>query len=120
MGFLYETVRHCRYDFFCKISGFFVVINEYITIFVAQTVLQEPRSGVKVGRDAVYILKSVYSTLFLGFLKLRNFQSLSRMQQTVDCFCGYVKIHMRQARERRSTGVFYIVCVRLLRLLVLQ
>lgn len=47
-----------------------------------QAALQKPRSGAAGG--SAYIMESVYSTLFLGLLKLRNFQDWSRMKQAVD------------------------------------
>ncbi len=52
------------------------------------------------------LLKSVYSTLFLDTLKLRNFQNESIMKQTVDVLCGYVLYSGIGAHERRLMARF--------------
>ena len=58
------------------------------------------------GKD---IIKSVYSTLFLGNLKLRKLQNESRMQQAVDAF-----VDMVYFSSITSMGEYVIYCVRLL------
>ena len=62
-------------------------------------------------------LKSVYSTLFLGNWKLRNFLRLVRIVATVDALWICI-FRRRQARERRRLVYLHIFCVRLLQLLV--
>ena len=62
--------------------------------------------------------KSVYLTLFLDFQKSGKFQSLSRMQQTVDAL--WICIFRPHPARERWMMAYSIFCVRLLHCLLVQ
>jgi len=57
--------------------------------FAEQTALQGPGHGSMWGGCCIHNEKRVYSTLFLGLMKLRNFLIGVKSEMEVDALCGY-------------------------------
>lgn len=66
-----------------------IILKKIVTLWL-QTETQKPGQG-KAGGSAD-IMECVYSTLFLGLLKLRNFHGIVKNEANGRCQCGYVYI----------------------------